>query len=126
VNVDPSNDNWILYDDAYAASQFNATVSTCRTEPRSTRHHCPSANPDDHRVAELPSFANCGPTDESSDADANTGCDNALSARTTTDTADNAGTEAPAPFVAVTATRTVCPTSATDNPYDEPVAPPIA
>jgi hypothetical protein len=39
VNDTPSNDTWNLYDDAYAASQFNATRSTCRTDPRSTCHH---------------------------------------------------------------------------------------
>jgi hypothetical protein len=39
VNDTPSVDTWNLYDDANAASQFNATRSTCRTDPKSTCHH---------------------------------------------------------------------------------------
>ena len=84
VNVDPSNDNWILYDDAYAASQFNATVSTCRTEPNrpaTTAHpRTPTTTASTishHSRTAAPSVL------IRSDADANTGCDNALSARTT-------------------------------------------
>ena len=109
VKVVPSEDTWILYDDAYAASQFKETLFTCCTEPRSTCHHWPSANDQDHRVDEFPSFALSGVREESYDEDAVAGLPRALSGNTGALTAEYARAEAPAAFDAVTPTRTVCP-----------------
>ena len=60
VKFVPSVEVLMRYCDAYAASQFTRTLSTGRTEPRSTCHHWLSVNVEDQRVVELPSFAFAG------------------------------------------------------------------
>src|SRR5581483_350273 len=106
-----------------ATSQFRLTVSTVFVEPRSTCHHWLSANDDDQRVVELPSFAFAGPSAPVSDADAVRL--SATSAATAAVTADDAGCESPAPFVAVTWTPTVLPMSPWASRYVWVVAPAI-
>ena len=59
--LDPDSRVWIPYRDAYATSQFSSTRLIVRSDPRSTSHHWLSANADDQRVAELPSFARLAP-----------------------------------------------------------------
>jgi hypothetical protein len=89
-----------------------------------------SDHADDHRVDDTPSTAIPGPTAALSDDDADAGFPNAKSDEppplvTTAVCADEAGTDGPDAFEAVTCERNVDPTSAATTVYDDPVAPAI-
>ena len=98
MKLQPSMEIWILYEEAYAVSQFSATVSTCLTEPRSTCHHWLSAKEEDQRVVELPSFARSDVYRLFWVDEAEVGWERARSARTIAVTAEAAGWARPGRF----------------------------
>src|SRR5918995_1274079 len=73
LKLTPSREVSMRYWDAYAASQFNSTVSTVRGLPRSIWSHWLSSELLLQRVAESSSTAMDGPNEPSCELDAEAG-----------------------------------------------------